>query len=55
MLLNQQTFLFAQASPSECHQLERKEGRKGNKNNTDPEVKELIPRTGVFLEERIVP
>lgn len=56
MSLNQQTVLFAQASPSDCHQLETlfKEGRKGNKNNREPEVKELIPRTGVSLEERIV-
>jgi hypothetical protein len=65
MSLNQPTVLFVQASPSDCHQLEtlfregrkegRKEGRRGNKNNREPEVKELIPRKGVFLEERTVP
>jgi hypothetical protein len=61
MLLNQQTVLFAQASPSDSHQLEtlfkegRKEGRKGNKNNREPAVKQPIPHRGVFLEEIIIP
>jgi hypothetical protein len=57
--------LYRQVLQTACHQLEtlfregskegRKEGGRGNKNNREPEVKELIPRKGVFPEERTVP